>query len=133
MSDIAAPLNHQNDQRIVNATNPDSPIPPGTSGNTCNPIIYPTIGDVLLELHSEMPDANIPMYEIGLQQYGVFFLEEAEGLHALFLEHEVGMPAEIIQPFQDHIERLLGKAKEWQARQMAVTNESDGNCLVNLS
>jgi hypothetical protein len=58
-----------------------------------------------------MPDLDMPLYELGLQQYGVFSIDEAEGLDATFLQHEVGMSVEAIGPFGDHIRQLLSRAR----------------------
>jgi hypothetical protein len=81
-------------------------------------VAYPPIGDALRELHSVMPAANMPQYEIGLQQYGVYYVDGAEGLDTRFLQDEVGMPPGVIGAFQEHIRRLLRKAKKGKGREL---------------
>ena len=91
--------------------------------------MYPSIADALEELHTIMPTADMPMYQMGLNQYSIFYLDDTEGLNPTFLIDEVCMPEDLVWPFKDHIEQLLRKA--WKGKGCKIEPKNLGDIDEN--
>jgi len=88
---------------------------------------YPSISEVLQELHTIMPAADMLIYETGLVQYGVVSLNKAEGLDPSFLRDEVGMPMALVWPFKEHIRRLLRQARKGKGCEIGPKEGDENN------
>jgi len=96
-SPLGIPLSDISGQRRINTS--ESPAPESNTIPDDDIAYYPSISEVLRELDTTMPMANIPTYELDLNQHGIYCLEDTTTLNSQFLTDEVGMPPDLVWPF----------------------------------
>lgn len=108
------PLTDQAGQHRVNTSTavagPSSHHP--LSDDDDDDIVFPDILEALKKLHKVAPKDEWMLYEIGLRQYGVNYVDGGEGANTVFLRDEVCMPTGLITRFQDTCTRMAARTRK---------------------
>jgi hypothetical protein len=123
------PLSDQGGQRRYNANNSVADLGHGISdsGDECDLITYPTISEVLQEIHAAFPLLNILQYEGVLLEHGVAYANAVLDLDLNFFIDIIHMPHGTVTTFRTHAAKLVRRAKKGKGKAVVVENTSTEN------
>lgn len=90
-------------------------------------VVFPDIEDALKQLDKVAPKDEWLLYETGLHQYGVNYVDGGAGADATFLENEVCMPQGLIPRFQSHCNCMTVRARKRARRGVVKVKLEDSN------
>lgn len=93
-------------------------------------IIFPDIEDALKQLNKVAPKDQWLIYEAGLRQYGVNYVDGGAEANATFLENEVCMPIGLIPRFQALCSRMAARARKEARRGLVKLEDGEENAPI---
>lgn len=119
----ATPLSdHAGQHRANTSTAPPAishPVDDADADDDDFEVVFPDIEDALKQLDKVAPKDEWLLYETGLRQYGINYVDGGAEAGATFLENEVCMPPGLIPRFQSHCSCMTVRARK-QARRGVV-------------